>query len=72
MEHLHETNRCRALFATHYHELTALAGKLAASPTPPSRQVNGEGEVVFLHEVAPGAADRSYGVQVARWPACRV
>ena len=66
LEHLHETNRCRGLFATHYHELTALAGKLdnLANATMAVREW--EGEAVFLHEVRPGAADRSYGVQVAR------
>lgn len=66
LEHLHDVNRCRGLFATHYHELTALADRLETL-TPVSVQVREwEGEVIFLHEVAPGAADRSYGVQVAR------
>lgn len=66
LEHLHDVNRCRGLFATHYHELTALAGKLdhLANATMAVREW--EGEAVFLHEVRPGAADRSYGVQVAR------
>ena len=66
IEHLHETNRCRALFATHFHELTALAAQAAA---PAQRDHAGEGvagRVVFLHEVVPGAADRSYGIQVAK------
>jgi len=66
VEHLHEVNRCRALFATHYHELTALAGKLEALANYTVRVREWEGEVVFLHEVGPGAADRSYGIQVAR------
>jgi len=66
VEHLHEVNRCRTLFATHYHELTALSGTLPAL-APHSMQVKEwKGEVVFLHRVAPGAADRSYGIHVAR------
>ncbi len=66
LEHLHEVNRCRALFATHYHELTALAGKLAGVENATVSVKEWEGEVIFLHEVRKGAADRSYGVQVAR------
>ncbi len=66
IEHLHEVNRCRTLFATHYHELTALAAKLDGLSTHTVRVKEWEGEVIFLHEVAPGAADRSYGIQVAR------
>lgn len=66
LEHLHETNRCRALFATHYHEMTALAGKLAGVENATVTVKEWEGEVIFLHEVRKGAADRSYGVQVAR------
>ncbi len=66
VEHLHETNRCRTLFATHFHEMTALAGKLARLRNVTMRVKEWEGEVVFLHEVRMGAADRSYGVQVAR------
>jgi DNA mismatch repair protein MutS len=66
VEHLHEVNRCRALFATHYHELTALNAKLADLHTATMRVKEWQGEVVFLHEVGPGAADRSYGIQVAR------
>jgi DNA mismatch repair protein MutS len=66
LEHLHETNRARALFATHYHELTALAGKLdhVVNATVAVKEWNGE--IIFLHEVKKGAADRSYGVQVAQ------
>ncbi|MBM9593804.1 DNA mismatch repair protein MutS [Roseitranquillus sediminis] len=66
LEHLHEVNRCRALFATHYHELTRLADTLpgVANATVAVREWNGA--VVFLHEVRPGAADGSYGVHVAR------
>lgn len=66
MEHLHGVNRCRALFATHYHEMTALAGKLDGVENATVRVKEWEGEVIFLHEVRRGAADRSYGVQVAR------
>jgi DNA mismatch repair protein MutS len=66
IEHLHGTNRSRALFATHYHELTALAQKLDRLANVTMRVTDHDGEVVFLHEVAAGAADRSYGIQVAR------
>ncbi|HZB93690.1 MAG TPA: DNA mismatch repair protein MutS [Stellaceae bacterium] len=66
VEHLHEVNRCRALFATHYHELTALAAKLAHLACYTMRVKEWQGDVVFLHEVAPGAADRSYGIHVAK------
>ena len=66
IEHLHEANRCRALFATHFHELTALAERLARLSNATLKVTEWNGEVVFLHEVVPGAADRSYGLQVAR------
>ncbi len=66
IEHLHEVNRCRALFATHFHELTALADRLARLVNATVRVTEWNGDVVFLHEVVPGAADRSYGIQVAR------
>jgi len=66
IEHLHETNRCRALFATHFHELTALASKLPRLFNATVRVREWQGEVVFLHEVMAGAADRSYGIQVAK------
>jgi len=66
VEHLHAANRCRALFATHYHELTALARKLPGLSCHCMRVKEWQGEVVFLHEVGPGAADRSYGIHVAR------
>ena len=66
LEHLHATNQCRALFATHYHELTALAGKLEGVDNATVAVKEWEGEVIFLHEVRKGAADRSYGVQVAQ------
>ncbi len=66
MEHLHETNRCRALFATHYHEMTALSQKLDGVENATVSVREWQGDVIFLHEVKKGAADRSYGVQVAR------
>jgi DNA mismatch repair protein MutS len=66
IEHLHENNKCRALFATHYHELTALAAKLPRLFNATVRVKEWHGEVVFLHEVLPGSADRSYGIQVAK------
>ncbi|MGE0725437.1 MAG: DNA mismatch repair protein MutS, partial [Alphaproteobacteria bacterium] len=66
VEHLHDVNRCRALFATHYHELTALAARLSDLACHTMRVKEWQGDVVFLHEVAPGAADRSYGIHVAR------
>lgn len=65
-EHLHESNQCRALFATHYHELTALAERLAACGNASLRAKEWRGDLVFLHEIVEGAADRSYGVQVAK------
>ena len=66
VEHLHEVNACRALFATHYHELTSLAASLEGLTCHSMRVKEWEGEVVFLHEVAGGTADRSYGIHVAK------
>jgi DNA mismatch repair protein MutS len=66
LEHLHDVNRSRALFATHYHEMTALSEKLDGVENATVAVKEWEGEVIFLHEVRRGAADRSYGVQVAR------
>ncbi len=66
IEHLHERNGCRALFATHFHELTALAATLPRLFNATVRVKEWQGDVVFLHEVVPGAADRSYGIQVAK------
>ncbi len=66
LEHLHDVNRCRALFATHYHELTNLSEKLDGVENGTVTVKEHEGEVIFLHEVRRGAADRSYGVQVAK------
>ncbi|WP_249138832.1 DNA mismatch repair protein MutS [Actibacterium sp. MT2.3-13A] len=66
LEHLHDVNRCRALFATHYHEMTALAGQLKGVENATVAVKEWQGDVIFLHEVHKGAADRSYGVQVAK------
>ena len=66
LEHLHEVNRARALFATHFHELTALKGRLEALKCVTMRVKEWHGEIVFLHEVEQGAANRSYGIHVAR------
>ena len=66
LEYLHAHNQCRGLFATHYHELTQLAGQLPhlAAHTMDVRET-GQG-IVFLHQVKPGQADRSYGIFVAQ------
>ncbi|WP_152046856.1 DNA mismatch repair protein MutS [Aureimonas psammosilenae] len=66
VEHLHEVNRCRALFATHFHEMTALSARLSRLSNATMRVKEWEGDVVFLHEVRAGTADRSYGIQVAK------
>jgi DNA mismatch repair protein MutS len=66
LEHLHDTNKCRALFATHYHELTVLAEKLSRLRCCTMRIREWEKDIVFLHEVAEGTADRSYGIHVAQ------
>jgi DNA mismatch repair protein MutS len=66
LEHLHEVNKSRALFATHYHEMTALAGKLDGVDNATVSVKEWDGEIIFLHDVKRGAADRSYGVQVAQ------
>jgi DNA mismatch repair protein MutS len=66
VEHLHDSNRCRALFATHYHELTALGVRLPRLHNATVKVKEWQGDVIFLHEVVPGAADRSYGIQVAK------
>ncbi|OYX06481.1 MAG: DNA mismatch repair protein MutS [Caulobacter vibrioides] len=65
-EALHDVNRCRALFATHYHELAKLEDRLAHVCNLSMKAKEWNGDLVFLHEAAPGAADRSYGVQVAK------
>jgi DNA mismatch repair protein MutS len=66
IENLHEKNRCRALFATHFHELTQLAKRLNRLHNATLKVAEYKGNVVFLHEVIPGTADRSYGIQVAK------
>ncbi|MCS6761212.1 MAG: hypothetical protein MO846_03910 [Candidatus Devosia symbiotica] len=66
VEALHETTGCRALFVTHFHELTSLAKILSRVSNATMKMREWEGEVAFLHEVGTGAADRSYGIQVAR------
>ncbi len=66
VEHLHDVNQCRALFATHFHELTALSARLDRLHNATVRVKEWQGDVVFLHEVVPGSADRSYGIQVAK------
>ena len=66
VEHLHDTNHCRALFATHYHELTSLAEDLEFATNSSLKAKKWKGDLVFLHEVVPGPAESSYGVQVAK------
>jgi DNA mismatch repair protein MutS len=66
VEHLHEINKCRALFATHYHELTVLSNKLKHLSLHCMKIKEFNGNVVFLHQVVNGAADRSYGIHVAK------
>ena len=65
LEHLHDVNQTRALFSTHYHELTNLSTKLERVENATIAVKEWEGSVIFLHEVKKGAADRSYGVRVA-------
>jgi len=65
-EHLHETNKSRALFATHYHEMVALCERLTAMTCVTMKVKEWNDSIVFLHEVTPGAADRSYGIHVAK------
>ncbi len=66
VEYLHDVNKCRGLFATHYHELTALANRLRGVSLHTMRTKEWKGEIVFLHEVGEGAIDRSYGIHVAK------
>lgn len=66
IEHLHEVNKCRALFATHYHELTSLVAKLHKMSLHCMKIKEYNDEVVFMHEVIDGAADRSYGIHVGK------
>ncbi|OPB32492.1 DNA mismatch repair protein MutS [Bartonella sp. AR 15-3] len=66
VEHLHEINRCRAILATHFHEMTALTKKLNRLHNVTMKVKNWNNDVIFLHEITKGTADRSYGVQVAK------
>ena len=66
LEYLHEVNRSRVLFATHYHELTALADKLDGAANGTVEVKEWRDEIVFLYRVVMGAADRSYGIHVAK------
>ncbi|MFC7475288.1 DNA mismatch repair protein MutS [Dankookia sp. GCM10030260] len=66
LEALHDRTRCRTIFATHFHELTALAGKLPEMTPATMRVREWKGEVVFLHAVGPGTAERSWGLHVAK------
>jgi DNA mismatch repair protein MutS len=66
VEAIHDDNRCRCLFATHYHELTRLAERCDALSLHHVRAREWKGDLVLLHEVAEGPADRSYGIAVAR------
>jgi DNA mismatch repair protein MutS len=63
---MHDQLKCRTLFATHYHELTRLAGRLDCLSLHHVRAREWKGDLVLLHEVAAGAADRSYGIAVAK------
>ncbi|MCA9075277.1 MAG: DNA mismatch repair protein MutS, partial [Planctomycetaceae bacterium] len=65
-EHLHDEVRCRTLFATHYHELTELSQTLKQVANWNVAVHERDGQVIFLHKIVPGAADRSYGIHVAR------
>jgi DNA mismatch repair protein MutS len=66
VEAMHDQAQCRTLFATHYHELTRLAGRLESLSLHHVRAREWKGDLVLLHEVADGAADRSYGIAVAK------
>ena len=66
LEHLHDVNHCRTLFASHYHELEALATRLPGLSCHTMKVKEWQGELVFLHEVINGSAEHSYGVHVAR------
>ena len=66
LEYLHNNIGCRALFATHYHELTSLTGQLSGLRCHAMQVKEWQGDIVFLHEVGEGAADKSYGVHVAK------
>lgn len=65
-EHLHDTLRCRTIFATHYHELTALASRRPAVKNHSVAVREWNDRIIFLRKIIPGPADKSYGIQVAR------
>ncbi|HEY8192202.1 MAG TPA: DNA mismatch repair protein MutS [Alphaproteobacteria bacterium] len=66
VENLHDVNKCRAIFATHYHELTSLQARLPRLATHSMKVKEWKGDIIFLHEVQEGSADRSYGIHVAK------
>lgn len=66
VEHLHDVNRCRALFATHYHELTALTARLNHLACHSMQVKEWKGDIIFLHSIGAGSADHSYGIHVAK------
>lgn len=66
VEHLHNTNQCRGLFATHYHELTSLTSSLEKLACYSVKVKEWEDEIIFMHQVVAGAADRSYGIYVGK------
>jgi DNA mismatch repair protein MutS len=66
IEHLHNSIKCRALFASHYHELTTLTESLPALSCHTMKVKEWKGDLIFLHEVGSGSADRSYGIHVAK------
>ncbi len=66
VEHLHEVNKCRALFATHYHELTSLTSSLSSLSCHSMQVKEWKSDIIFMHAVVAGAADRSYGIHVGK------
>nr|CAH7713516.1 unnamed protein product [Callosobruchus chinensis] len=66
IEHIHNVNKCRAIFATHYHELTKVGEYLENVKCFCMKIKEWKGEVIFLHEVIEGIADESYGIHVAK------
>lgn len=66
VEYLHETTKCRALFATHYHELTTLEQQLSSLSCHTMAVKEWKNDIIFLHSVVAGAADKSYGIHVAK------
>lgn len=66
VEHLHDVNKCRALFATHYHELTSLTARLPQLSCHAMAVKEWKNDIIFLHHVKEGSADRSYGIHVAQ------